>query len=178
MEWFKEIFNQVSSLFKWWVIVLPWERGIRVRMGKHPKELGPGIHFRIPYFDSVYVQPIRLTFVNFSPQTLTTKKGDLLTIQMIVGYSIKDISQLYNSVSEVQSVVCGKVMGRVAQYITENEDCSPEGIAADAKKVLSELGWGLNVSDVEVVTFAKTKTYRLIQEPGWMAGGQSLETKR
>lgn len=178
MEWFKELFNQVSSLFKWWVIILPWERGLRIRMGNRVKELQPGMHFRIPYLDSVYAQPIRLTFVNFSPQTLTTKKGDLLTIQMIVGYSIKNISQLYNSVSEVQSVISGKVMGRVAQYITENDDCTPEAIAQDARKVLSELGWGLTISDVEVITFAKTKTYRLIQEPGWMAAGQHLETKR
>lgn len=178
MEWFKEIFNQVSNLFKWWVIVLPWERGVRVRIGKNVKEIGPGIHFRIPYFDSVYVQPIRLTFINFSPQTLTLKNGDVLTIQMIVGYSIKNISELYNSVSEVQSVVSGKVMGRVAQFITEKEDCTPDKIAADAKKVLSELGWGLNISDVEVITFAKTRTFRLIQEPGWLASGQHLEVKR
>src|SRR5688572_6848066 len=109
MEWFKELFNQVSNLFKWWVIVLPWERGIRVRMGKKTKELTAGIFFRIPYLDSVYVQPVRLMYVNFTPQTLTTKSGETITLALIVGYKINNISQLYNSVSAVEGAVSGMV---------------------------------------------------------------------
>ena len=180
MEWFKELFNQVSNLFKWWVIVLPWERGIRVRMGKKTKELTAGIYFRIPYLDSVYVQPVRLTFVNFSPQTLTMKSGETITLALIVGYKIKNISQLYNSVSAVEGAVSGTVMGNVAKFVTEHTDaeCSPQGIADNAKDQLQNLNWGIEVVDVTVVSYAKTKTYRLIQDQNWMGNGHTLETKR
>lgn len=180
MDWFRELFNQVSNLFKWWVIVLPWERGIRVRVGKHTRELTGGIYFRIPYLDSVYVQPVRLRFVNLSPQTLTLKSGETVTVALIVGYKVNNISQLYNSVSEIESAVCGTVMGNVSDFVTGciDSDCSPRKIVDNVRVKLAGLSWGIEVTEVTVSSYAKAKVYRLIQDPSWIGGGQSVDTKR
>ncbi len=180
MEWFKEIFNQVSTLFKWWIIVLPWEKGLRIRIGKRIKKLDSGIHFRIPYFDSVYVQPFRLMFINLSPQTLTNRSGETITLSLIVGYSINDISELYNSVSELESAVSGKVMGSASQYVSSSikEECTPKKIEQSVISELDSHKWGLKISQVTVSSFAITKTYRLIQDPNWLSTGRPLDAKR
>ena len=77
----EEFLEYIFNAFKIWVIVQKWEAGIRVRTGKHMKKLKPGVHFKIPYFDSVYVQEVRLRIVSMPTQTITTKDG--LTISIL-----------------------------------------------------------------------------------------------
>lgn len=179
MEWFKELWNQASTLFKWWVIILPWETGIRIRMGKKTKVLCSGIHFRIPYLDSCYKQPNRLHFVNMSPQTLTAKSGETITLCFIVGYTIKDIFKAYNSISEIESCISGNVMGNVSEFITKSllTDCLPSEIERNCKVQLSNHDWGIEISELKVTSFAIVKTYRLIQDGHWISKSHELGAK-
>ena len=180
MEWFKQIWEQLSSLLKWWVIVLPWEQGMKIWLGKEVKILNPGFHFRIPYFHTVYVQPIRITFFSVSPQTLTTTTKETLTVGMIIGYSITDIQKAYNSVGEVKGAICGFVSGNVASYISTHElkECSPSLIETEIKDKFKKTEWGIQVNEIKITTFALVKTYRLIQDAHWMADDHKLDLKR
>ena len=56
----QQFLEYVFNAFKIWVIVQPWETGLRVRAGKKVKNLSKGMYFRLPYFDSVYIQESRL----------------------------------------------------------------------------------------------------------------------
>lgn len=60
METIKATLEYLTKLFQWWIIVQPWEKGIRTRFGTNTKVLDAGCHFRIPFFDTVYVQESRL----------------------------------------------------------------------------------------------------------------------
>jgi len=73
-QFFEYIFNAV----KIFIIVQPWQTGIRVRNGTQVKRLNRGVYFRIPYFDSVFIQESRLRVVDMPIQTLTSK--DLKTV--------------------------------------------------------------------------------------------------
>jgi regulator of protease activity HflC (stomatin/prohibitin superfamily) len=180
MEWLKQIWEQLSSLLRWWVIILPWEQGIKVWLGKKQTLLKAGIYFRVPYFHTVYVQPCRINFINLSPQTLTTKSGDTVTIGMIVGYSIRDVSKLYNSVNEVQGAICGFIQGNVSSFVSSSttDDSRPNNIEDHVKDKLTSTDWGLDVSEIRVTNYAIVKTYRLIQDQSWMNQGHGLDMKR
>lgn len=177
MEWFKQIWEQVSTLFKWWVVVLPWEQGVKVWLGKNTKTIGAGIHFRVPYLHVVYVQTIRTSFINLSPQTLTTKSGETLTIALIAGYSITDMYKLYNSVGEVESAITGIVTSKVAQFVSSNElkECCPKSIEAHVKNELKETGWGVDVTEISITSYAAVRTYRIIQDGHWMGTSHKLD---
>jgi len=179
MEWFKQIWEQVSTVLKWWVIILPWESGLRIRLGKKIKILKPGIHFRIPYIDSCYRQAIRLNFVNLAPQTLTAKTGETMTVSLIVGYCISDILKVYNSVSEIESAICGNVMGNISDFISTSEldKCRPSDIERQTKDCLLKKDWGINVSEVKITSYAIVKTFRLIQDNAWMSQSHRLNDK-
>lgn len=179
MEWFKEIFNQLSTIFKWWVIVLPWENGLRIRLGKKVKVLKAGLHFRIPYVDSCYVQPVRLEFLALHPQTLTTKDNHTITIAVQVAYTISDIFKTYNSVSAINLAVSGKVMGVLSEFVCTNEskNVTPKMIEETILNTLAKLDWGISVKEVKIVTFAVVKTFRLIQDGHWTDRGDKLDKK-
>lgn len=179
MEWIKQIWEQISTLLKWWVVVLPWEQGMKIWLGKDCKILPPGFHFRIPYFHTVYVQPIRVTFFSVAPQTLTTTTNETVTVGMIIGYSITDIYQAYNSVGEVKGAIAGFVTGKVAHYISSRplEECTPVKIEDNIKNEFKTTGWGIEINEINITTFAIVKTYRLIQDAHWMADDHKLDLK-
>lgn len=177
MEWFKEIFNQVSTLFKWWIIVLPWEKGLRIRVGNKVKILSKGIHFRIPYFDSVYVQPIRLTFLHTSPQTLTTNDDKIVSISVIIGYSIIDIFKAYNSVGEVQSTITAMVTDAVSKYTVSHRWNELQSIEAFVFEEAGKKDIGLKIESVSLQNLSQVRAYRVIQDYSWMGDGHKLNQK-
>ena len=82
---FQEMLKQFGRLFRWWIIVLPWDQAIRVRLGKHTRVLGPGVYWRIPYVDLVFQQSIRQRSARNDMQTLTTRDDRTISLasQMI-----------------------------------------------------------------------------------------------
>lgn len=178
--WIKDVIEYLSSIFKWWVIVQPWEQGLKVRLGKSIKILEKGIYFRIPYMDSIYVQPIRLRVVQNPLQTLTTKDGKTLSIACVVGYSIVDIMKFYNSLHQPESTISNMTLGGINDYISKR-NCSevdPIVIEEDLVKEFAKLDYGIKFEYVKIIGFANVKTYRLIQDSTWMPDSLSLDIKK
>ncbi|KKK49025.1 hypothetical protein LCGC14_3139220, partial [marine sediment metagenome] len=59
MNWLNTLFQKIYELFNWFYTVVPWERAMRVRFGKHMKIMQPGIHVQIPFIDKVFLMNIR-----------------------------------------------------------------------------------------------------------------------
>jgi regulator of protease activity HflC (stomatin/prohibitin superfamily) len=90
----------VNELFQWlvglikgarfWQIVLPWERAVRVRFGRNPTLWESGFHWRIPYFDEIRVVNTRLRIACVPAQTITTRDGRTVTIDVSLAFRISD----------------------------------------------------------------------------------------
>ena len=76
---------------------MPWEQGIRVTLGKKLTLMNEGVYLKLPLVHKVYVQEKRLRVMSMPMQTVTTADGHPITISLAVGYSIKDIVRLYNT---------------------------------------------------------------------------------
>lgn len=179
MNTIKEILDYISKLFKWWIIVNPWELGLRIRLGKYEKMLLPGLHFRIPFFDSIYVQTTRMRMVTLSPQTVTTRDGKTVTIVASVGYSISNLSELYKSLAHPESTICNLVLSSISEYVYMNDvhECRPELIEAEVIKGLESSSYGIKYEQVKVIGFAVVKTFRFIQDSHWMPENLHLDIK-
>ena len=81
MSWLSSIFGFFRS-FQCWVTVAPWEAGLRVRYGTKAFLLNPGLHWRIPFLDRIFIQPVRLRTIEPPTITLTTKDGKMLSIKI------------------------------------------------------------------------------------------------
>ena len=166
MNWLREIFTSLKRLFFWFVTILPWEQGIRVRLGKHRKELQPGIHLAIPFIDQIFSQNIRMHVNDFPNQTLTTIDNKTITLSVTVAYSISSMLELYQSVENPGNAVLSTAMGEIAQFISTNnmERCKPREIENHVTEKLEKLPWGLKFHFVKITDFAVTKTYRIISD--------------
>lgn len=156
------------ALAIWWVIVAPWEKVLRVRLGggtqKRIVEYGAGAHFRIPYIDVIYRQTVRLQFTSLEPQTVTTLDGQTITFAGVFGYVVEDLRTLYNTIQHADSTIQSLVHGALAQYIYSHtaEECEPDVIEQAVVNELDISQFGLGAPRLSITTFARVKTYRLI----------------
>lgn len=165
MEWLSQILSGLVKPLQWWIVIAPWEEGVRVRLGKTSKKLCPGIHFRIPWLDRVYVQSTRIRILTETGQTITTADGKVLTLAVNVEFRISDVQRMFLSVSDPEMVILGKVAGLVAELVstTSSEGLTPKKIEEHASGKISADEWGLSGIKVMVTNFAYVRTYRLLQ---------------
>ena len=169
MNWLKDLIDYLSRIFTWWIIVLPWERGLRIRLGKQVNLLNAGIHFKIPIIDAAYVQSIRLRVVSMAPQTVSTKDGKTLTIVPCVGYSISDIRKLYETLYQPEVTIANIVMAQIADYVTTqmSNTITATDIETSVNVKLGQFDYGIKFEYMKVIGYAFVRTYRLIQDAHW-----------
>lgn len=156
--------KQIFRLFQWWVILSPWEAGVRVRLGKHVKTFGAGVHFCIPFMDHFYVESIRLRVSGLETQTLTTLDGQTLTLSGTFGYCITNIKNLFDTLYNPEDSLRNFVESAIANYVVTHilQDCAPATIAAAACAQVDFAKYGLGCAQVNIVEYARVRTYRLI----------------
>lgn len=164
MNWLSQIFGFLKS-FQFWIVIAPWESGLRVRLGRTATTLHPGPHWRLPFLDRTFVQSTRLRSISDQGQTMTTRDGHVLTLSVAVFYAIDDIARLYKSVSNPETTLLYQVEGLVAECIaqTDRADLTPKGVEEFVTKRLPSTEWGLGQLKLTVITFAFVKVFRLLQ---------------
>ncbi|MDB0602348.1 SPFH domain-containing protein [Tenacibaculum maritimum] len=180
MNQVQQFFEYLFKSLKIWVIVQPWEAGIRVRNGNKIKKLNKGIYFKIPYFDSVYVQEVRLRVIEMPMQTLTSKDKKTVTLNSSIGYSIKDIEKLYQTLYKPEMTLQNIAMSAIAEVLsnTNADKISPELLENSVITKLNTDDYGFDYEYFKITNFAIVQTYRLIQDQSWVSEGFSMTEKR
>lgn len=169
MNQVQQFFEYLFNAIKVFIIVQPWQIGIRVRLGNKIKKLEKGIYFRMPYFDSVFIQESRLRVCEVPIQTLTSKDLKTLTISSSLGYSLRNIEVLYDTLYHPEETLQNIAMSEVANFIFTNsiENITPNSIEEAVLLKLREKDYGLNFEYFKVANFAVVRTFRLIQDQSY-----------
>lgn len=180
MNQVKDFFEYVFNAIKIWIIVQPWQTGIRVRNGTEIKKLTGGIYFRLPYFDSIFIQENRLRVASMPIQTLTSKDLKTITINGAVGYIITDIEKLYQTLFHPETTIANITMSEVADFIFKNklDDINPNSIENAVLSKLNSDDYGLKFEYFRITNFAVVRTFRLIQDQSWISEGLSMNEKK
>lgn len=176
----KEFIEYILNAIKIWVIVQPWEKGLRVRAGKYLTKLRGGIYFRIPYIDSIYVQSVRLRVVSLNMQTLTSKDLKTVTLNSSIGYSISDVSKLYDTMHHPETTLSNMAMSEIADFVFKHdvEEINPRMIEDAVVSRLNAGNWGITIEYFRLTNFAIVRTYRLIQDQSWGTEDINMNSKK
>lgn len=164
MEWLTTLFRAFAKPFQWWVVVGPWERGLRIRLGKVAAVLAPGIHFRIPFLDRIHVQSVRLRTLYLSGLTVTTRDGHALTVAMAIDFSIGDLLLMFNSLSAPDRTLQYRAAAALASFVSQNVKPDVTLEAADAAVNFALAGFGCGIAQIRArcFTFTYARPYRLL----------------
>ena len=160
------LLSRFWALFIWWFTVAPWERTLRVRLGKHVTEFGPGLHFRLPHVDVLYRQTIRLHFTTIEPQTVTTQDGETITFAGVFGYSVDDLRTLYDTIQSPDTTLQALIHGAIAEYVCTHPlaECAPNVIEQAVMNEVDISKYGMKDPQLSITTYARVRTYRLIMD--------------
>lgn len=180
MNQIQQFFDYFFNTIKIWIIVQPWQTGIRVRAGKRIKKLSGGIYFRIPYLDSVYIQENRLRVASMPIQTLTSSDFKTITINGSIGYIINDIEKLYKKLYHPDTTIVNITMSVVAGFIfnSKAQEIDSDKIEKVVLEKLNTADYGLTFEYYKVTNFAVVKTFRLIQDQSWVDEGVKMDEKK
>jgi regulator of protease activity HflC (stomatin/prohibitin superfamily) len=133
-----------------------WQRGVIYTMGRFSKVIGPGWHFVMPVFQSMYKIDIRTKAVDVPKQETITKDNVSCKMNAVIYYKVDDAAKAFNEVENVfwaVSQLAQTTMRRIAGEVTLDELLSNrEKIAARILEIVdsSTDAWGINVETVEL----------------------------
>ena len=177
MTW-GELLNRLLGLFRWWVVVVPWEQGIRIWLGKKVTPLNAGLHLKIPGLHRVYVQTTRLRTVDLGVQTISTRDGRTVTVSGTVRYRIADLWKLYETLHAPEDTLLDLTMAAIAEFVATHDsgDVTPRTVEDAIAASLDFTSYGLADGAANITDFAFVKTYRLIQSDRRYSRTDSLNT--
>ena len=150
------------------VIVEQWNGSVQLRFGKFIKVLYPGIHFKIPFFDSVIETPVITQSVNLPSQTLTTLDEQSIVLKSIIRYKVSNIRTYLLGVMHANDVLIDTTQGMIRDVVeltTWNDlvDVN-ETITNEVKEYV--VRWGIEVEAVTITDLGIVKSFRIFGDEG------------
>lgn len=147
-------------------IVNQWEEGVHLRYGKFLKVVGPGLVWKRPFFDKLWVTPVISQTVNLSPQTVTSLDERSVVLSSIVRYHIHDVEKFLLGVMHANDVLVDTTQGIIRDIV---EDTDWNDLVDLTNTVTPEVNsqvekWGITVELVSFPDLGEIITYRIIND--------------
>lgn len=175
-ELITRILNFIGQ-FKLLVIILPWERAARVRLGSRVVVWEPGWHIKLPFVDEIVPVNTRLRIADTGSQTLTAADGRVLTVGIAIGFRIPDPLAALLKMQHPESS-CSAIAGSaVAGLVCGAKEPSP---AAVEEYVLETLRreTPYEIEFVRVRDFAFARALRLMHENYYRSALVNIEERK
>ncbi len=144
------------------------ERGVRFRLGKLNKVLGPGIAFTLPYIDSAITVDMRSRVLEMDELKAMAKEGAVVFLDVVVRYHISSpelaVTAVANVEASLRTLAETAVRNSVGELSFGQLVGKKEFINARLRESVSnEAGkWGLKVEGVEIMDI--TPSERTMQQ--------------
>lgn len=151
------------------VILMPFEGGGAIRLGKYHRTLGPGFHWKWPLLERVWEVTTCETTWHSVSQPLTTKDDVQVSLTTVVRYSISDVRPYIEKIYDQKDVLADRTMGLVRRHIAKStykellEAEDPEAkIATALRRAVSK--YGFQIEEVTFTVFTKAWPISLLTQ--------------
>lgn len=165
---------QFLDLFKFWVILAPYERGVLLRLGKFVRVIEPGLTWIWPFnVERVQYESVVPCTHTLGDQSCTTRDGKQVGLQAVITYKIRDIDVALLEVAHHEDALrdsCSGTIGQVLSTFTWEEIMAGDVAQEKITKACRQKGfkYGLEVMSVQFASMGLVKTLRLLGVGGTM----------
>ena len=131
--------------------------GIIMRLGKFLKVADTGVHFLVPFLDSMsYVIDLRENVVDFPPQPVITKDNVTMQIDTVVYYKVTDpvryVFEIANPITAIENLTATTLRNIIGELDLDETLTSRDIINTKMRVILDEATdkWGIKVNRVEL----------------------------
>ena len=158
-----EFLTRFSNQLMPWVIVEEWNGAVHLRFGKWIQTLRPGLHFKIPFFDSIIECPVITQSINLPSQTLTTLDEQSIVLKSIIRYRVSNVRTYLLKVMHATDVLIDTTQGMIRDIVevTTWEDLVDVNhqITDEVKEFVVK--WGIEVEAVTITDLGIVKSFRI-----------------
>ncbi len=152
--------HAISPVF----VVDMWEKALVLRFGKFEDIKDPGLHWKIPFVDSVWHQTVVTQSIHLHPQSITSLDYRNIVVKAIVRYDIKDCFLFLTKLAHPTDVLVDTTGAMIREIIEERNwedlvDIEVELTEKIGKKVAE---WGINIEKVTLTDLAEINSVRVI----------------
>jgi len=163
-----DVLLQFIHLFKFWVVLDPYEGGLVLRLGKFNRVLEPGFHWVIPFgVDQVPAEHIMPKTHSLGYESITTADGKSVGFHAVVTYRVHNIKKAILEVEDVDHAVRDACLGEIGRVFREStwEDIGYPSILDALTSACRQRGfrYGIEVISVQLAGLALCKSLRLMQ---------------
>lgn len=150
-------------------VIMQYERAVVLRLGVYRRELGPGLHWIVPFgIDSVLADNVVPRTTNLAGQSLTTKDGRTVIAAAIVTSSINNIRKATLEVEGVTEALRDSCYGTIGTLVASHtwDDLRKVEFLETLTKACRKNGWrfGIEIERVALSDLASTKAISLHQQ--------------
>lgn len=160
-----DIIFQVWEKIIPFVIIHEYQEAVVLRFGKYLKVIGKGMHFKIPYFDTIIEQHIAITTIGLPPQSLTTKDGQSIVVRGMIKYKIADVHNYLILVFDAKDAMIDTTCGIIRETINDKTWIDIQQGKIDnliSKRVITAMkDYGIEVLWVTLTDMAIMQSIRL-----------------
>lgn len=173
------VFNNLMQLLPF-TIILSYERGVRWVIGKNPKELLPGFHWKVWFIHKIDRVNIVDEVVDLPVQSVVTQDEKLVCFSVNIGFRVTDAVKHICSVQDFVESTKGLAMTHLAKKVRER---TLKELTDDLNKVERSLegtlttrfkDWGTEVFSVGFTDFAEVPRQMRIFTDGFKTSGLPL----
>jgi regulator of protease activity HflC (stomatin/prohibitin superfamily) len=150
------------------VIIEQWNAAVQLRYGKWIRNLSGGIHFKIPFFDSVIECPVITQSVNLPSQTLTTLDEQSIVLKSIIRYRVSNIQTYLLSVMHANDVLIDTTQGIIRDVVEMTRWNDLVDVNTQITNEVKEfvVKWGIEVEAVTITDLGIVKSFRIFGDEG------------
>jgi regulator of protease activity HflC (stomatin/prohibitin superfamily) len=166
MEWLKELFEKLLSVFPKIFIVAPYEAGVRITFGKRLRPKKSGWYIIWPLIQRFVWMEIQTQVVDLRVQSVRTKDDKDIVISGAIQFTIKDIEKAIINIQDIDKAIETVALGIIVDFIHSKtlQECSDvDNIKVEILKGLRDVvrNWGVKIERVFITDFGKGRNLRL-----------------
>lgn len=154
------ILNNLMSLLPF-VIIKSYQRGVRWKFGRNPREIEPGIRLKIWFLHQIETHNIVDDVIDLPVQSVITKDEKLVCFSVNVGFRIADVVKHSCGVQDFVESTAGIAMTHLAKRVREKTlselvtDLSELERSLEGTLTTRMKHWGTEVFSVGFTNFAE-----------------------
>ncbi|KKN66031.1 hypothetical protein LCGC14_0475090 [marine sediment metagenome] len=166
MNWLRQIFDRLLSIFPRLYMVNPDEGGCRITLGRYTYPLIPGWYIYWPLIQQMAVIAVMPQVKDVRIQSVWSFDQVDLCIGLAIKYRIKNATAAIMKVQDYDQSLQNLALVACVDYITvstrdeiqvvEMKDVITKALQAKAR------GWGIDVLSVGITDIGKTRNIRLL----------------
>lgn len=148
-------------------IINQWEGGVHLKYGKFHRVVAPGLAWKMPFFDKIWVTPVITQSVHLKPQTLTTLDDRSIVLTTIVRYHVFNVQSFLLTVMHANDVLIDTTQGIIRDIVETTKWNDLVDLTAYVTPEVDEMvtRWGIKIEAVKFPDLSEIKTYRIISDP-------------